>query len=260
MPIRVSPDEDEMAPNRWCTRRGFLAVSHGILMVLAVWYWKLVAWDAAEACYVDPCYEGPGLEELWKVNKGVTFAGKSEGVLALIHAACGYGLFAPTTSFFACWSRRRSRILRDAHFVAGIFGGATACAALFSLSMVWVWGAETNLLLNLSRLRAANAVFEESGRHMFVRHALVRTFLELGTLSSALCFVQLSVAVQLVLANREFARQFRLLASPSSGGGGDDYDDDDDYDCNGRDAVAMMGSHHHHHGYQHRSETLPLVV
>ena len=31
------------------------------------------AMTVSNACYVDPCYEGEGLQELWKVNKGVSF-------------------------------------------------------------------------------------------------------------------------------------------------------------------------------------------
>jgi hypothetical protein len=170
-----------------------------------------VYWNAAEACYVDPCYEGPGLEELWKVNKGVTFTGESSGLYALSHAALGCLLFARRSS-------EGSSFLEDAHFLVGIFGGLTLSASLLSLNMVYVWGAETNLQINLSKLRDSNKVFDESGRHMVVNHSLTKTFLELSTLSSGLCFLQLVVLVQLLLSRREFTKHFRLLATRAVGG------------------------------------------
>ena len=213
--------------------RSLLATSHWCLGFLALWYCKLVYWDAAEACYVIPCYEGPGLEELWKVNKGVTFTGESSGLFALAHAALGCALFAKRGS------GEDSSMLQDAHFVVGILGGTTLCASLLSLNMVYVWGAETNLLINLSKLKDTNKVFEESGRHMVVNHSLTKTFLELSTLSSALCFLQLLVLVQLLVSRREFTKHFRLLARRALGGD---------------EALAMTDSSNN----IHNSETMPL--
>ncbi len=198
---------------------------HWGLGFLALWYCKLVYWDAAEACYVTPCYEGPGLEELWKINKGVTFTGESSGLFALAHAVLGSGLFANRGE--------DSSLLQDAHFVVGVFGGLTLCASLLSLNMLYVWGAETNLLINLSKLNYSNKVFEESGRHMIVNHSLTKTFFELSTLSSVLCFLQLVVLVQLLGSRRDFTKHFRLLAQRAVGG---------------EEAMAMT----------HNSETMPL--
>ena len=193
-----------------CSWRKCLATIHWGLACLSIWYCKLVYWDAAEACYVTPCYEGPGLEELWKVNKGVTFTGESSGLFALAHAVLGCCLFANRSDDYS--------LIRDAHFVVGVFGGMTLCASLLSLNMVYVWGAETNLLLNLSKLNYSNKVFEESGRHMVVNHSLTKTFLELSTLSSLLCFLQLVVLIQLLVSRREFTKHFRLLAQRAMGG------------------------------------------
>jgi len=191
---------------RWCSWQNLLAVSHAILGYLSLWYCKLVFWDAAEACYVSPCYEGPGLEELWKINKGVTFTGESSGIFALMHAALGYALFARD-------NRDSSSLLEHAHFVVGVFAGTTFCASLLSLNMLYVWGAEMNLLINLSKLNESNKVFEESGRHMTVNHSLVGTFFRLSSLSSCMCFFQLFVLAQLLVARKEFTSYFRLLAS-----------------------------------------------
>ena len=205
----VSPES--MQRQGSCSWRRLLAMSHWGLGVFSLWYCKLVYWDAAEACYVSPCYEGPGLEELWKVNKGVTFTGESSGLFALFHAFLGCFLFQRGAN-------DESSLLQDAHFVVGVFGGMTLCASLLSLNMVYVWGAETNLLINLSKLKDYNKVFEESGRHMAVHHSLTQTFFELSTLSSLLCFLQLVVMIQLLVSRKEFTKHFRLLAQSAMGG------------------------------------------
>ena len=181
--------------------------------------------NVAEACYVTPCYEGPGLEELWKVNKGITFTGKSLGLFSLFHAALGYALFA---------NRRGNNepeeeasptsLFQHAHFVVGIFAGITLCVSLLSLNMVYVWGAETNLLLNLEKLKVTNGILYESGRHMMVNRALADQLLRLSSVCSFMCFVQLLIFVQLLLSKKEFIQYFRLLVinnnDSSSGGGG----------------------------------------
>eukprot|EP00536_Pseudo-nitzschia_multiseries_P008066 jgi/Psemu1/296787/fgenesh1_pm.198_\ len=216
MAITVSPDVSGSSVV-CCSWQGLLATIHGVLLFLSLWYCKLVFWNAAEACYVDPCYEGPGLEELWKVNKGVTFTGESSGVFCLAHAALGYFLFAGRDS-------SSSSLLEHAHFVVGVFAGATLCAALLSLNMVCVWGAETNLVINLSKLRESNDVFEESHRHMLVVHSLVATFLRLSTISSFLCFFQLVVLVHLLVTRNAFTRRFRLLAATATGTSADSFE------------------------------------
>ena len=201
---------DTMLRPGGCSLRKCLKLIHWALGCSALWYCKLVYWDAAEACYVSPCYEGPGLEELWKVNKGITFTGESSGLFALAHAALGSILFAKRSE--------DSSLLQDAHFVVGVFGGMTLCASLLSLNMAYVWGAETNLLINLSKLKYSNKVFEESGRHMDVNRSLTDTFLELSILSSVLCFLQLVVLIELLVSRREFTKHFRLLAQGAVGG------------------------------------------
>jgi hypothetical protein len=201
----IAISTDSMHNPGGCSWRKLLAWSHCVLGFLALWYCKLVYWDAAEACYITPCYEGPGLEELWKVNKGVTFTGESAGLFALAHAALGCLLFVKRSS-------ESSSLLEDAHFLVGVFGGATLCASLLSLNMVYVWGAETNLLINLSKLRDSNKVFDESGRHMVVNHSLTKTFLKLSSVSLCLCFFQLMVLFQLLVSRMEFTKHFRLLA------------------------------------------------
>lgn len=184
--------------------RDSLTISHLVLGVLTIFYCVNV-FVAAEACYVLPCYEGPGLQALWKVNKGVTFTGKSSGWFALAHSALGFFLFCP----------RGKAVLEEAHFVAGVFSGGTFCAALLMLNMTWVWGAEWNLLGDMTRLREDNIIFEESGRHMSVNLPLVDTFRRLFYLSLAMCAVQTFILVQLVVARKLFAGYFRLEGGTS---------------------------------------------
>mmetsp|Transcript_16550 Transcript_16550/g.28871 ORF Transcript_16550/g.28871 Transcript_16550/m.28871 type:complete len:219 (-) Transcript_16550:697-1353(-) len=177
----------------------WLEHSHMALLVGSLWYCKLVYWDAAEVCYVLPCYEGPGLQALWKVNKGVTFMGESAGVFCLCQALMGYGLF------------RTDSLGEQAHFVTGIFVGCTVCAALLSLSMIWVWGAEWNLLGDLTLLNPNNAIFEESGRHMIVNKPLINVFRKLFYLSGCMCLLQSFVVVYILMERRSLTQQFRLL-------------------------------------------------
>jgi len=186
-----------------------LSMNHVLLIFFSIWYCKLVYWDAAEACYVIPCYEGRGLQELWKVNKGITFMGESSGVFAVFHAVLGYTLFSGLQSI---------NVSRNAHFIVGLFSGCTLCGFLLSLNMVYVWSAETNTLLNLSKLQVTNDVFEESGRHMIVNSKLTYKFLVLSYISSIMCFFQLLVLIQLVLSQKKFTRYFRLLVSGSERG------------------------------------------
>lgn len=177
-----------------------------LLGACSLWYCKKVFADASEACYVLPCYEGPGLQALWKVNKGVTFTGESSGVFASMHAGLGYLLF-----------RNNSESIRQsAHFLLGIFTGMTACAALLSLNMVWVWGAEWNLLGDLTLLNEDNVVFEESGRHMAVNQPLISTFRQLFYLSAAMLLLQGWILLQLLASKAECFRHFHLLGGGQS--------------------------------------------
>jgi len=180
------------------------------------------------------------LEELWKVNKGVTFTGQSSGVFGLCHALLG---------MFVFW---KSHV--DAHFLVGVFAGTTLCAALLSLNMVYVWGAETNLLYNLKKLNYNNKVFDESGRHMVVDASLETIFFKLTTTSVGLCLLQIVVLVSLVGSQKEFIQRFRLLKGIH----------------NNEETMAMISSHHQQQqfyggeSYQNggssslHSETMPL--
>jgi hypothetical protein len=137
---------------------------------------------------------------MWKVNKGVTFMGESSGVFAAAHAMLGCLLFR-------CYASQ------DIHtFLVGIFAGCTFCSALLSLNMVWVWGAEWNLLGDLSLLSPNNTIFEESGRHMTVNHPLVAVFKWLFYLSCAMCLLQSIILIQLLVQRGDWMRLLRVHA------------------------------------------------
>lgn len=174
----------------------WLTLCHEILFVMAVWYCYQVFVGAAEACYVLPCYQGPGLQALWKVNKGVTFTGESSGVFALVHATVGYWLVTRYPTAHA--------------FVVGILAGCTLCASLLSLNMIWVWGAEWNLLGDMTLLSPNNAVFDESGRHMTVNRPLIGVFQRLFYLSVVMCLMQSLILMQLLVNGSTWIRLFRL--------------------------------------------------
>jgi len=196
-----------------------LVICHILLGMSSFVYCYHVYWKAAEACYVIPCYEGPGLQALWKVNKGVSFVGESAGVVSTAHAFLGYLLFRPKhDNRVYGFSRNENNnddnipalLLDRAHFMAGIFTGCTFCVALLSLSMVWVWGAEWNLLGDLTRLDTSNKIFEESGRHMVVNEALLRTMTRLFYWSAVMCFLQFLILIQLLVARGSFSLYFGL--------------------------------------------------
>ena len=181
-----------------------------VLGILSIWYCKIVFWDAAEACYVHPCYEGAGWQALWKLNKGVTFTGESSGVFFVVHALVGFLLF-----------RKRqhdddNEFLEQAHFVVGIFMGCTVCAGLLSVNMIWVWGAERNLIHNLGKINPNTPALTESGHHMTVDESLIGTFTLLSYLSAFICCLQLFTLSLILLARGSITSYFRLLGGQSS--------------------------------------------
>ncbi|KAG7343212.1 hypothetical protein IV203_021157 [Nitzschia inconspicua] len=179
-------------------RHTLLSWFHGLLILSSAWYCYQVFGGAAEACYVLPCYEGPGLQALWKVNKGVTFTGESSGVFSLAHALVGWWLVTYHKMAHA--------------FVMGVLAGCTLCASLLSWNMIWVWGAEWNLLGDLTLLNPNNTIFEESGRHMIINRPLISVFQQLFYLSVAMCALQSGVLIQFLVNGSTWIRTFRIRA------------------------------------------------
>jgi len=83
-----------------------------------------------------------------------------------------------------------------------------------------VWGAEWNLLGDLTRLRPDNVVFEESGRHMEVNSSLLPILSQLFYYSASMCAVQAFILAQLLIAHRGFVRYFRLTGGTATSHGG----------------------------------------
>lgn len=181
-----------------------------LLGILSVWYCKIVFWDAAEACYVLPCYEGAGWQALWKLNKGVTFTGESSGVFFVVHALVGFLLFRKRQH------DSNNEFLEQAHFVVGIFMGCTLCAGLLSVNMIWVWGAERNLIHNLTKINPNTPALTESGHHMTVNESLIGTFTLLSYFSAFICCLQIVMVLLLLLARGSITSYFRLLGGQSS--------------------------------------------
>jgi hypothetical protein len=187
-------------------RHWILSWCHGALLASSLWYCYHVFSGAAEACYVIPCYEGPGLQALWKVNKGVTFTGESSGIFALAHASVGW--------WMATYHSR-------AHaFLLGILAGCTLCAALLSLNMIWVWGAEWNLLGDMTRLNPNNTIFDESGRHMSVNKPLIGVFQQLFYTNICIGLLQSAILIEFLVNGSKWIRIFRIHADEEAAGGG----------------------------------------
>ena len=145
---------------RW---RLLLTASHGALVLLSLGFTSC-ALRADDACYVEPCYEGEGLQELWKVNKGVGFTGVAAGVFSTAIASVGLALFG----WAALDPRREAGVLRRRVRSDGV----QACSCSTSLP----WCAEWNLVGDLTDLSPDNGVFTESGRHMHVHGDLLAAF------------------------------------------------------------------------------------
>ena len=188
---------------RW---RLLLTASHGALVLLSLGFTSC-ALRADDACYVEPCYEGEGLQELWKVNKGVGFTGVAAGVFSTAIASVGLALFG--------WAALDPRREAGAGVLVGVFLGATACTALLMLDQFAVWCAEWNLVGDLTDLSPDNAVFHESGRTMHVHRDLLVTFKALVGLAAATGAVQVGVVAQLALAQHDVTAHLRLRGGTS---------------------------------------------
>ena len=105
-------------------------------------------------------HPGEGLQELWKVNKGVGFTTIASGVFAGVVAVFLIAFLALGLS-------------ASATFMIGYVLGACSVSGLVMLDMAFVWGAEWNLVYDLHKLKGDNAIFDESGRHMKVRTELI---------------------------------------------------------------------------------------
>ena len=152
-------------PCRPSSVRLFLAVfaaiigMNTIILVLGIIFlcYSMMVYDA---CYVDPCYEGSGLEELWKVNKGIGFTTIAAGI-----CTCMIAIFIDVFLSLG--------LDPSATFTIGYVLGASSVTGLVMLDMTFVWAAEWNLVYDLHQLKGDNAIFDESGRHMVVRTELI---------------------------------------------------------------------------------------
>lgn len=178
-------------------RAGFLGLS-GLELILAITF-TLLAASAFDACYVTPCYQGSGLQELWKVNKGISCTGLAAGALSIIHA------------LVAMWLAPKPHIAQEAPLVLGTFVGVTLVVSLVILDQAFIWGAEWNLVSNLMALSPSNDVLFESGRHMAVRTDVLLLFVRLEFSAVALLALQCCVVMGLLLGHRHVIRDLRLL-------------------------------------------------
>ena len=69
-----------------------LIVSHMALLAASGVY-TLCAWTTEDTCYMVPCYEGVGLETVWKVSEWTVFTSLVAGAWSLTIASAGLMLF-----------------------------------------------------------------------------------------------------------------------------------------------------------------------
>ena len=180
--------------------RATLDVLAGLELILAIGF-TLGTASAFNACYVTPCYEGAGLQELWKVNKGIGFTGLAAGGLSIAHAV------------LAIWLAPKPAIAQEAPLVLGVFISVTLVVSHVIMDQACIWGAEWNLVSNLLDLEPSNAVLYESGRRMVVREDMLLLFVRLEFAAVGLLALQCSVVLGLLLGHRQVIKDLRLLST-----------------------------------------------
>ena len=187
---------------------GFVAIngSFAALLALAITFVALSA-DAYDACYVDPCYRGWGLQEMWKINKGVGSAAIAAGCFSAADALAGLALFGAL----------RHSAGSSAHLVVGLFAGVTLSAGLVMVNQSATWCAEWDLVGDLTKLHRDNEVFTESGRHMRVDTTLIAKCKALALVAAFGALLHFVVVAQLVAAQRAVIAKLRLLGGGAAG-------------------------------------------
>mmetsp|Transcript_25631 Transcript_25631/g.76958 ORF Transcript_25631/g.76958 Transcript_25631/m.76958 type:complete len:213 (+) Transcript_25631:348-986(+) len=170
--------EESLWPWRGATI--FLLSGSSVLTITYVW----LAIAAANACYVTPCMEGVGTEELWKVDKGVAACCIVFGFVAVLQALLGLWMFTRHDP-------RRSQ------FLIGLFVGMTLLVAFTMLGQSGLWMAQWNLVYDLSEISSSSPIFVQSGRQMAVDQSLRGDFRSLCLVAAFACLLELLVAVHL---------------------------------------------------------------
>lgn len=183
----------------------------------------VLACRASNACYVEPCMQGVGFEELWKIDKGLSAACVAGGLVGVGQSAAarervGCIVCAPRGFYFpndkkihpqalALFSRSGTR----APFVAGVVVGASALVGALFLGQAGLWMAQWNLLYDLSEVSPISPIFDQSGRHMVVAGELRRSFRSLALTASFCCLGQALLAVAVGASRERIAtRHFAL--------------------------------------------------
>lgn len=177
-------------------------ITTGVVELLLSISYLVVSISAYDKCYVVPCYEGPGLEELWKINKGVGLSGVFSAVFVIIFAA------------FSLWLIPRTS-LQDAPLMFGFFVGMSFILSLVLIEQMCIWGAEWNLIDNLDKLSDFSSVFSQSGRHMKMRDGLLEIVQRMVYMLAGLLLVQVSIVIVLVLRHREILADLLWLRGGS---------------------------------------------
>ena len=127
-----------------------LIVSHMALLAASGVY-TLCAWTTEDTCYMVPCYEGVGLETVWKVSQWSTVTAVVAGLYCTIVAGTGFCLFSKYLSEYTGSG--------DAHLVHGLFAGLTMSTIVVMLNQMGVWSAEWSFVGSLTEVSRKESIF-----------------------------------------------------------------------------------------------------
>ena len=127
-----------------------LIVSHMALLAASGVY-TLCAWTTEDTCYMVPCYEGVGLETVWKVSQWSTVTAVVAGLYCTIVAGTGFCLFSKYLSEYTGSG--------DAHLVHGLFAGLTMSTIVVMLNQMGVWSAEWSFVSSLTDVSRKESIF-----------------------------------------------------------------------------------------------------
>lgn len=185
-----------------------LIVSHMALLAASGVY-TLCAWTTEDTCYMVPCYEGVGLETVWKVSQWSTVTAVVAGLYCTIVAGTGFCLFSKYLSEYTGSG--------DAHLVHGLFAGLTMSTIVVMLNQMGVWSAEWSFVGSLTEVSRKESIFYNNGNHLHLRNGLVAQFQAL-TVFAVICAALQTVCLYQLYANQHAVGAQVKAAGTADGG------------------------------------------
>ena len=177
-----------------------LIVSHMALLAASVVY-TLCAWTTEDTCYMVPCYEGTGLETVWKVSEWTVFTSLVAGAWCTTIAVAGLMLFYKYLDDPRC---------EGAHMAVGLFLGVSFSSVLVMLDQFGVWSAEWDLMGALSTVSHRNEIFYNNGNHMHLSNGLLPQFKANACLAFLAVLIQTAIIGQIAIGQGALSEIFKL--------------------------------------------------